>query len=257
LTVLAYNIRVGAGDAVTKPAPPHDETLAAIAAEITACGADIVLLQEVDRGVKRSGGTDQAAFLGERTGMHHAFGEALPLQDGGYGVAILSRWPLEDVQVLRLPFIDYAARGEDVPGYYSEPRVALFARTVTPLGPMVVASTHLGLTEEQRRLQTAHIAAHIATIDPGVPVLLGGDFNALPRSPELLPVRSTLADAYAVLGGSPPPHTFPSHDPDRTIDYLFLRGPAAWRSVSVPEWRLSDHRAVLATLTGPPASLAP
>ncbi|MDK2972089.1 MAG: hypothetical protein PWP23_1844 [Candidatus Sumerlaeota bacterium] len=250
LTAMAYNIRVGAGDAVTKPAPPHDETLRAIAKAITDSGADIVLLQEVDNGVRRSGGTDQAALLAAETGMHHAFAEALPLQGGSYGVALLSRWPIRSTEVLRLPFIDYAARGEDKPAYFSEPRVALAATLDTPHGTVIAISTHLGLTGEQRKLQTARIAEYVAAQDPAVPVLLAGDFNAAPDSPALLGLRALMHEAFAQCSPGVFPPTFPSHKPDRTIDYLFVRGGGAeFESVRVLPLRLSDHCPVEAVLS--------
>ncbi|MGK0353208.1 MAG: endonuclease/exonuclease/phosphatase family metal-dependent hydrolase, partial [Planctomycetota bacterium] len=40
-----------------------------IAAEIRAAAPDLVALQEVDRGVRRTGGLDIPAALAERTGM--------------------------------------------------------------------------------------------------------------------------------------------------------------------------------------------
>ena len=57
-------------------------------------GADLRLLQEVDRGTERSGRVDQAAELARLTGMQGVFGKTLDFQGGGYGLALLARWPV-------------------------------------------------------------------------------------------------------------------------------------------------------------------
>src|ERR1700731_1570832 len=55
---------------------------------------DVIALQEVDQGTERSGGVDQLAELERLTNMHAEFGKAMDYSGGGYGVAVLSRWPL-------------------------------------------------------------------------------------------------------------------------------------------------------------------
>ncbi|MBX3730137.1 MAG: endonuclease/exonuclease/phosphatase family protein [Candidatus Sumerlaeia bacterium] len=251
LTVMVYNIRVGAGDGVLRQGEPHDETLREIARLIRSSGADVVLLQEVDNGVRRSGRTDQAALLAEATGMHAAFAEALELQGGSYGVAVLSRWPIEEHEVVRLPWIDYAARGEERPDWHSEPRVLQVARVAGPRGPMTVANTHLGLTAEQRALQTQAVADRLGPLVGQMPVLFGGDLNAQPEAEELAVLRTILTDAWEAVPTSRPESrfTFPSHDPNRTIDYLFA-SPAhfEFRDATVPATPLSDHRPIVARL---------
>jgi len=48
-------------------------------------------LQEVDRGVERTGRIDEIAELAKLTKMNYAFAFNLRYQGGQYGVAILSR----------------------------------------------------------------------------------------------------------------------------------------------------------------------
>ncbi len=55
-------------------------------------GADIVALQEVDRGTERVGQRDLLAELSEATGLHKAFAKTLDYQGGDYGIGILSRF---------------------------------------------------------------------------------------------------------------------------------------------------------------------
>src|SRR5690606_17261980 len=62
MTLVSYNIHAGK-DADQQP------NLARVSAVLDTLGADIVLLQEVDRGTRRSGGEDQVAELERLTGM--------------------------------------------------------------------------------------------------------------------------------------------------------------------------------------------
>nr|MDQ3389574.1 hypothetical protein [Gemmatimonadota bacterium] len=94
--VLIYNMHAGkdAGGV---------NNLERMATVVRETGADLVLLQEVDRGTLRSGGVDQPATLARLTGLHAAFGSTLDYQGGEYGIALLSRWPILSDTLLSLP----------------------------------------------------------------------------------------------------------------------------------------------------------
>ncbi|MCA1594508.1 MAG: metal-dependent hydrolase, partial [Acidobacteria bacterium] len=79
LMVATYNIHTGIG-------MDKKLDLARIARVIKETRADIVGLQEVDRGVKRTGGIDEIAELARLTGMDYAFAHNLDYQGGQYGV---------------------------------------------------------------------------------------------------------------------------------------------------------------------------
>ena len=70
-----------------------------IAKAINAMDVDIVALQEVDKSTNRSGKVDQPATLAKLTNMHVAFGRAIDYDDGEYGLAFLSKYPIDDVQI--------------------------------------------------------------------------------------------------------------------------------------------------------------
>jgi len=55
---------------------------------------DVIGIQEVDQNVRRSGGIDQANALGKQLEMHSAFGSFMDYQGGRYGLAILSKYPI-------------------------------------------------------------------------------------------------------------------------------------------------------------------
>src|SRR5438445_7525144 len=66
IQILVLNMHAGK-DAAGK------DNLAGVAALVRTTGADLVLLQEVDRGTRRSGGIDQVATLQKLTGYAGAF----------------------------------------------------------------------------------------------------------------------------------------------------------------------------------------
>jgi endonuclease/exonuclease/phosphatase family metal-dependent hydrolase len=65
-----------------------------IAEVIVSQRADIVALQEVDRGVERTARRDLIAELAALTRMNYAFGRNIDYQGGEYGNAILSKFPI-------------------------------------------------------------------------------------------------------------------------------------------------------------------
>src|SRR5688572_14694428 len=83
-----------------KGTPTDQEALNAACASI---GADVLGLQEVDRGRKRSGTVDQTAAVAAAAGVQHAFAAALKPVDGEYGNSLLVRGSLADVEELILP----------------------------------------------------------------------------------------------------------------------------------------------------------
>src|SRR3989454_8211768 len=85
--VMTYNIHVGIG-------MDKKLDLARIAGVINAQHADLVGLQEVDRGVTRTQRVDEIAELAKLTRMNYDFAFNLRYQGGQYGVAILSRFPI-------------------------------------------------------------------------------------------------------------------------------------------------------------------
>src|SRR5258705_2928987 len=84
---MTYNIHVGVG-------MDKKMDLQRIADVINQEHPDLVGLQEVDRGVKRTQGVDEIAELARMTRMEFVFAHNLDYQGGQYGVAILSRYPI-------------------------------------------------------------------------------------------------------------------------------------------------------------------
>ena len=206
------------------------------ATAIEAFDADIVALQEVDENVRRSGRIDQAAWLGDRLGMHATFGSFMDYQGGRYGLAILSRLPIESSRSWRL-----------TDGH--EPRVAL-AIEVTPSSgdPIAVVCVHFDWVEDDgfRFAQATETMDRLGKLDS--PWIVLGDFNDTPESRTMQGFHALGRDARKPRDARA---TFPADDPGIEIDFI-VTGPAGrWKmdEVEVLEESIaSDHRPVIAVL---------
>ncbi len=228
LRFLTYNIKHG-----------ELSSLEAIANVIKGQSPDVVALQEVDSLTARSGGVDQAARLGELTGMAHAFVPALLSFDGGqYGLAVLSRYPIRSSQRVALR----SAAEQRALGIVE---IELDPQHVVPVGV-----THFGTTgAAERSNQAADVKAALA----GKPLaLLAGDLNAAPSEACIGSLKQLFSDAWD-RGGSGSGFTISATFPTKRIDYVML-GPA-WSSpltASVVNARSeSDHRPVSTSIIQP------
>jgi endonuclease/exonuclease/phosphatase family metal-dependent hydrolase len=241
LRVLVFNIHAGK-DANRQP------NLDEAARLVRERDVDVALIQEVDRGTKRSGGVDQVAYLAEKSGHAAIMGRSLDYDGGEYGVAALSR----DGFVSRHTHPLAVTPPQERAGGAHEPRVALVAVARTRLGELQIANTHLDASRDDHyRLQeAAQLLAIVQPLRDGPrPMVIGGDFNAEPESAVLDRLRAAgLRDAWAECGDGPG-YTFPSHAPVKRIDYLFLTGSLTCARAEVIETTMSDHRPLLVTVT--------
>ena len=242
LRVLVFNIHAG------KDAGGHDK-VADLASLIRKSNADVVLLQEVDRGTNRSGKVDQVQALMDRTRYTAVFGQSLEYDGGQYGIAALSRRAFTFAQTAPLPVTPAQTRA----GGSHEPRVALLTVAITALGSLQAVTTHLDASADQGyRLQ--EVLRLIDVIRPRLssltPVVAGGDFNAEPASEVIQKMRDAgFHDAWAECGQGDG-FTYPSDHPVKRIDYVFFTTPVRCTSAQVLDTQISDHRPLLVTLAG-------
>lgn len=241
VSVLVYNIHAG------KDAPGVDN-LERVAELVRSTNADLVLLQEVDRGTKRSGNVDQPAALAARSGLHVAFGSALDYDGGTYGVAILSRWPIVSDTLFHLPVDPPQERA----GGSHEPRGALRVIIASPYGRLAVLNTHLDASgvDRWRRQEADSLVSLVAQTRRNESlVIAGGDFNSTPESAVQVAVRSGgLRDSWTECAGGQG-FTYPFDVPVKRIDYLFLAGDIKCTSASVINTGVSDHRPLLVRIS--------
>jgi endonuclease/exonuclease/phosphatase family metal-dependent hydrolase len=179
---------------------------------------DIVALQELDLGRRRSRAEDQAAIIARELGMSGvAFCPTVTRGEEHYGHALLSRWPMEVVKRARLP--------HDPKSWWQEPRSAVWARVEVNGQTMNVITTHLGLGSHERVLQIEALLGPewIGGIPLEEPVLLCGDFNMMPgsRPYRLAAFGQRLRDVQLILPKHRPVRTFSSWQPMARIDHIF------------------------------------
>lgn len=167
--------------------------------------ADVILLNEVDQGMVRSGNVHVAFIVASALGMNLAYGpahiELTKGTDGEWGLpgenqeslqgnAVLSRYPILETRVVPLPVCFE-------PFEFHEKRYGrrncLWARLQVDERTVWVGATHLEVrnTPRCRALQMKHLMANL----PGSlqdPHLLGGDLNSngLPRGTRWRALRS-------------------------------------------------------------------
>lgn len=228
ICVMCWNIHHGAGG-------DGKIDLARIAAVIKAQQPDVVALQEVDNKCRRSGSVDQAAELAKLTGMTGVFGKAMDHDGGEYGQAILSKHPVGETKIHRLP-------GD------GEPRIGFEAVVTIGGKPLRMVSVHLDHQQDARRLKQAETLA--AVLEEGdLPVILAGDFNDVPGSP----VMKAFGEGWTAMAKKEPVLTAPAEKPEVEIDHVLLRGFEAKGLLEVlPEALASDHRPIAGVVVGKP-----
>ena len=236
---MSYNIHHGQGvdDRVD---------LARIAADIRNSGADIAGLQEVDRHWgERSGFADQAAELARRLAMQVVYGANLdldPLTPGGprrqYGNAILADAPIRGWRNTLLP------RTGNL-----EQRGLLEALVTVRRVPVRVFTTHLQHNSQQERIaQIAAVREVIGVVQESV--VLVGDLNARPGTPEIDAITEDLVDAWAEVGVGHG-YTYSTENPHARLDYVLHSNDVIPRTAAVLSTDGSDHLPVIADLALP------
>jgi endonuclease/exonuclease/phosphatase family metal-dependent hydrolase len=197
LKVISYNIHHGAN-------AQEELTLAQIGDYIKNSGADLVGLQEVDSLCRRSGSQDQMKLLADMTGMNYAFYRHFAYDGGAYGLGILSRFPILEQKNDRITSIKNGKK---------ESLAQLSVRVAIGGKEILFSTVHLALDQGTRLIQAREVLEHLSI---EIPVILTGDFNALPDTEEIQLIHRR----YPMQDSSLQP-TFPHHQPIKKIDYIF------------------------------------
>ncbi len=202
--------------------------------------ADLVLLQEVDEGAKRSRFERQVDRIGDALGLaHRAYHPNHRLRAGHYGNAVLSRVALDHCENI------------DLTEPLRKKRGALHVRFA--MGEAEGArrvwlyNVHLGLAEAERQRQLNRLLNWHGRrrVGSDTVVVIAGDLNDVYR--KLYPAVLERAGFAA-----PParPKTFPAALPVRPLDAIFVRGPAAVTELLAKKdglaSRASDHLPLVA-----------
>ncbi|MGQ0503713.1 MAG: endonuclease/exonuclease/phosphatase family protein [Myxococcaceae bacterium] len=214
--------------------------LKGVAEAIQEAGPDLVALQEVDNKTKRSKGMDQVQQLSEMTGLYyHAHFRACDLQGGPYGVALLSKFPLVDMEHFTLP----SEKG-------LEPRTVARAKVAVEGRDLSVYVTHLTNLPTRGALRMRQVRRIMSLVaqDPR-PVVLLGDFNENGVADGVQLIQQQLTDAFAVAGQGPSgTYPLPAFLPELRFDFVFTSPAIKALKTYVLRRPASDHYPVVADL---------
>lgn len=214
----------------------------AIVKTIKAQHPDLVALQEIDVNTRRSGAINQAGEIAKALNMHFFFGKAINHDGGEYGVVILSKYPLSETVVHRLP-----TKAETK----GEPRVLATAKVILAGGAAIrFGSTHLDAQRDSvnRQMQIQEIGS-IASSEK-LPFIIAGDFNATPESGVIKALDANFTRTCQVCEP-----TIPVDKPTKAIDFVGYTPTNKFEVLNhqvIPEKYASDHLPVVAVVNFKP-----
>lgn len=225
LRIVSYNIRFAMGAL-------GDQEISKISNFLSSIDADIICLQEVDRSTMRSFLIDQPRKLKKDLFMEAAFGETDNVIPGKTGNLILSKFPIINIENIKLPSIKYS-------------RALLKITVDTSQGPLNIINTHLALSKNIRNQQIEII--NNAIIHDNIPTIVAGDFNTS-NIEEVVPLLSELLDP-AVVKNKTHLKTFKSKRINSRIDYILIPRSFLVNHYSVSSFDSSDHFPVIVDIT--------
>ncbi|MBE6388645.1 MAG: hypothetical protein E7043_00555 [Lentisphaerae bacterium] len=242
LRVMSYNVQSGFanGREIHNYLPQAEH--------IASYSPDVVALQEVSIRHPFGKPIDYPTLVARHLGMNYAFAKALdyadyfPGCDGCYGVAVLSKYPVELITSLMLPVPEGI-----------EPRTAVITRIHAP-EPFYMISTHLsyqGEFEGDAEGRIEQLATIFRYLDANglYPAILAGDLNSQPDDASIYALREKF-DVFND-GRSDQPTANSQKFGWVQIDYISAAPKGAVRCEKFftgNDCTASDHYAVLADL---------
>jgi endonuclease/exonuclease/phosphatase family metal-dependent hydrolase len=228
LRIMSYNLHSGF-DLTGRLA------LEEVAQAIESEHAGVIGLQEVSRGWLIDGSVDMVSWLSQRLNLPYVWG---PTADPLWGNAILSRYPIRDIQLYPMPNNDVV---RPMRGFI----VATIEVGAQPLRVMV---THLHHVGDDSPLRVAQVQTLLGLWASRPATIVLGDLNARPASIEMALMRSAgLIDSFAETGQAEG-FTFGSINPDRRIDYIYHSPDLVARDFHVNPSTASDHFGIAVTI---------
>jgi endonuclease/exonuclease/phosphatase family metal-dependent hydrolase len=231
LRIMTFNIHVGVG-------MDKKLDLQRIADVINKERPDLVGLQEVDRGVKRTEAKDEIVELAGMTRMDYAFAHNIDFQGGQYGVPILSRSLIKSIDHKMFENKREAER-----------RGMLRVEVEFDGVPLNFVTTHLDYQFADGRLFETEQMLKMLTDVKG-PLIVVADMNDEPTGTAYQLMSQTFADAWITSRAKGDGLSYPADKPVKRIDHIFYRN--GERVKAKKAWVVgtlaSDHVPVMAEI---------
>jgi len=229
LRVMTYNIHQGINADLMVD-------LGSIADAIVRENPDVVALNEVNRARATNGFLDVLPYLSRRLDMPYVFGANY--EDGQYGNAILSRYPIVDWENTH-----YVNNTTEIRG-------ALRAGIQTADGEVTFYSTHLDHIGGEDNARLEQVTELLALWNGAGRTVILGDMNAIPDTPEISALYAAEFVDVLLATGQADAFTFwdPIPTPGRRIDFIFITPDLKVENAWLPQTRASDHLPVVAEI---------
>lgn len=201
---------------------------------------DVILLQEIEEKLR----LNQAELLATRLGYHVSYLPARLTRRGTHGLAILSRYPLSDIELLPLPRNERIIR--------TRSRVAMGATISLELGKVRVYNvhldTHINAVKRKHQLYPVICAANDY---PDLPTIIAGDFNTFRR------LHTSFLDEMLAEERFRSPFLAGSHYTAKfffwrpQLDWIYTRDLVITRANVEQDSTCSDHRPLWADVVVP------
>ena len=212
------------------------------ASEIKKYNPDIILLQEVDMYTDRVNQIDQLQIYRNITGLNYTtFGSNIDFKNGGYGNAILSKYPiLKSENYINTKFI-------------KENRGILYIEISINGKKLEIIDTHFP-TKEDERLIFAKQINRIIKNKNCIDVIIGGDFNlglelikphcykvnSKDKYEELEELKKSFKDSQFKE------KTYPIEKTEGELDKIMYNGNLILKDIKRLDDKISDHYPVMA-----------
>ena len=247
LRVVTYNVNTAAD---------IDGLRRALATDPDLAGAGLFLLQETESYPAED--SSRAATLAARLGLAYAYVPAREKADGTHGLAILSAFPIDNLEVMVLPRADVPRTGH----------VRIAVEADIDLGDRLLHVVDLHL-DTSLNVNERVIQLRPAVIDQPDQVLVAGDFNTndfvwaddvvpvLPVGSALDPQQAPVVDDFmGRLGYAAPTADFgpteTMYGVEERMDSIYLRGLGHRGGAVLRRVAVSDHWPVWLDVTVPP-----
>ncbi len=194
---------------------------------------DIIGLNEIyGKGFDKKNAPDgQAAKLASELGYYYYFGVATKLWFKPYGNALLSKYPILNAEVIKIPY-PLLKRGN----MYYERRSIIKATVNVDNNPLTVFISHFGLNgDEQENAFNTMIESL-----PNNNFIIMGDFNVDYDNSQLTKLYEKASDTSEFF--TTRKFTWPSDNPWVKYDYILTSKDIETNYADIPNEIVSDHR---------------
>ncbi len=164
----------------------------------------------------------QAEKIANKLGYHCYFGKATNIAFRKYGNAIISKYPILNTEIIKIPKINKFGKGY-------QKRSILKANIFVKGKVLHVYVTHLGLNNEEKINGISTIIKNISDRN----TILMGDFNMTPNNNNMDKIKLINTDKYN--------NTWPSVKPKYKLDYIFVSKDIKFFLSDVVNEIISDH----------------